>query len=82
MTGLVLGLLELPPLPFIIKVHYPVIIHDIVIIIWEYHVNDQESLVKYKNIIVMDLFIGVEPMYIIICVVSGVCTFSPPVLFC
>ena len=52
-------------------------IHDIVVIIWEDHVYDQESLVIYKNTIVLDLIIDVEPMDIIICVVSGVYTLSP-----
>ena len=66
----------LPPL--IIKLHVPVMIHDIVIIIWEDHVYDQESLVIYKNTIVLGLIIDVEPMDIIICVVSGVYTLSPP----
>ena len=66
----------LPPL--IIKLHVPVMIHDIVIIIWEDHVHEQESLVIYKNTIVLDLIIDVEPMDIIICVVSGVYTLYPP----
>ena len=53
-------------------------IHDIVIIIWEDHVYDQESLVIYKNTIVLDLIIDVEPMDIIIYVVSGIYTILPP----
>ena len=54
-------------------------IHYIVIIIWEDHVvYDQESLVIYKNTIVQILIIDVEPMDIIICVVSGVYTLFPP----
>ena len=57
-------------------------IHDIIIIIWEYHVYDQESLVIYKNKIFQSIIIDVEPMDIIICVVSGVYTlFPPPGLF-
>ena len=58
-------------------------IHDIVIIIWEDHVYYQESLVIYKNKIVQSLIIDVEPMDIVICVVSVVYTLSPPHgLFC
>ena len=52
-------------------------IHDIVIIIWEDHVYDQEILVIYDNTIVQSLVIDVEPMDIIICVVSPVYTLSP-----
>ena len=44
----------LPPLHN--KITFPVIIHDIVIVIWEDHIYDQESLVVYKNTIVLDLF--------------------------
>ena len=53
-------------------------INDIVIIIWEDHVYYQESLVIYNNIIYKGLIIYVEPMDIIICVVSGVYNFLPP----
>ena len=66
----------LPPL--IINSHVTVMIHDIVIIILEDHVYDEESLVRYKNTIVLNLIIDVEPMDIIICVVSGVLTLSTP----
>ena len=52
-------------------------IHDIVIITWEDHVYDQESLVLYKNTIVQSLIIDVEPMDIIICVVYGVYNLQP-----
>ena len=41
-------------------------IHDILIIIWEDHIYEQESLFIYKNTIVLDLIIDVEPMDIII----------------
>ena len=75
MKGPGLGLI--PP-PLINKLHVPVMIHDIVIIIWEDHVYDQESLVIYKNTIVLDLITDVEPMDIIIYVVYGVYTLSPP----
>ena len=74
---LVIGFYCAPP-PLINKLHVPVMIHDIVTIIWEDHVYDQESLVIYKNTIVLDLIIDVEPMDIIIYVVSGVYTLSPP----
>ena len=47
------------PLPLIIKVHVPVMIRDIVIIIWEDHVYYQESLVIYNNIIYKGLIIYV-----------------------
>ena len=58
-------------------------IHDIVIIIWEAHAYDQKSLVMYKNTIGKGLIIYVEPMDMIIFVVSEVYTpFSPPGLFC
>ena len=50
---------DFPLPPLIIKLHVPVMIHDIVIIIWEDHVYDQESLVTYKNKIVLDLIIDV-----------------------
>ena len=56
-------------------------IHDIVIIIWEDHVYDEESLVRYKNRLVMDLIIDVEPMDIIICVVSKLYTLSCPLAY-
>ena len=52
-------------------------IKGIVIIIWEDHIYDEESFVRYKNTIVLDLIIDVEPMDIIICVVYGVYTLSP-----
>ena len=71
MTGSVLGLLAPSP-PLIKKLHVPVMIHDILIIIWEDHVYEQESLVIYNNTIVQSLIIDVEPMDIIICVVYGV----------
>ena len=64
--------------PLIIKVHFPVMIHDIVIIIWEYHVCDQECLVICNNPICKGLNIDLEPMDMIICVLYGVCTFSTP----
>ena len=67
----------LPPL-LIIKVNVHVMIHCILIIIYEDHINDQESLVIHNNTIFLYLIIDVEPMYIIVCVVSGVCTISPP----
>ena len=64
--------------PLIIKEHFSVMIHDIVINIWEYHVCDQECLVIFNNLIGKGLTIDLEPMAMIICVVYGVCTFSPP----
>ena len=53
-------------------------IHGIVIIIYKYHVYYQESLVIYKNTIFLELIIDVEPVDIIICVVSGLCTLYLP----
>ena len=53
-------------------------IHDILMIIWEDHVYEQESLVIYKNTIVQSLIIDVEPIDIIICAVSGINTLSLP----
>ena len=53
-------------------------IHDIVIIIWEYHVCDQECLVICNKPIDKGLTIDLEPMAIIICVVYGVCNFTTP----
>ena len=67
-----------PHPPLIINLHVPVMIHDIVIIIWEDHIYDEESLVRYKNTLVLDLIIDVEPMDVIICVVSGVLTLLTP----
>ena len=61
-----------------IKVHVPVMIHDVVVIIWEYHVCDQESLVICNNPIGKGTTIVLEPMANIICVVYGVCNFSSP----
>ena len=82
MTGSLLGLIVPPPSPpLIIKSHVPFIIHDIVIIIWEDHVYDQESLIIYKNTIVMELIIDVKPMDIIIYVLSTVYTLSHPLAY-
>ena len=54
-------------------------IHYIVIIIREDHVvYDQESLIIYKNTIVQIIIIDLEPMDIIICVMSGVYALLPP----
>ena len=69
---------DCPSPPLNIILHVTVMIHDIVIIIWEDHIYDEESLVRYKNTLVLDLIIDVEPMDIIICVVSGVYNLSPP----
>ena len=52
-------------------------IHYIVIIIREDHVYDQEILIIYKNTIIHTLIINVEPMDIIIFVMSGVYTLFP-----
>ena len=59
-------------------------IHDILIIVWEYHVCDQESLVILNNPIGKGLSIDLEPIVIIIFVVYGVCYCLPPLspVFC
>ena len=53
-------------------------IHDILIIVWEYYVCDQESLVICNNPMGKGLSIDLEPLVIIICVVYGVCYCLPP----
>ena len=57
-------------------------INDIVIIIWEDHLYDQESLVIYKNTIVKSLIIYLEPVDIIICFFRVYTLILPVTSFC
>ena len=59
-------------------------IHDIVVIIWEDHVYEQESLVIYNNTIVQSLIIDVEPTDILsyVLCLGYIPSFPPLGLFC